>query len=109
MLETEFFSLTHFKRNIREVIIDEINNIQIHAKYSQMAFRLARWRCVWEFLGNTQSNKSDANVEDSDCTVRMLLFISIAKLQKVYGHYSRFRNRCRTGNKHRALKIGQKQ
>ena len=28
---------------------------------------------VGRFLGTPWSNKSDANVEDSDCTVRMLL------------------------------------
>ena len=43
-----------------------------------------RWRSdqldgavVGHFLGPPGSNESDANVEGSDCTVRMLLFISI--------------------------------
>ena len=57
--------------------IDEINNIRIHAKCCQLAFPSARWRCGWYFLLNTLSNKSDASVNDSDCTVQMLLFISI--------------------------------
>ena len=59
--------------------IDEINNIQIHAEYCQMVFRLARWRCGWEFFVESLVKKSDANVEDSDCTVRMLLFISMGQ------------------------------
>ena len=33
--------------------IDRINNMQIHAKYRQTAFQSARWRCGWEFFGNT--------------------------------------------------------
>jgi hypothetical protein len=43
-----------------------------------------RWRSerldgavVRRFLGHPWSNESEANVEDSDCTVRMLLFISM--------------------------------
>ena len=43
-----------------------------------------RWRSnrldgavVGVFFGNPWSNESDANVEDSDCRVRMLLFFSI--------------------------------
>ena len=36
---------------IQFLSIDEINNIRIHAKYRQMAFRSARWRCGRGFLG----------------------------------------------------------
>jgi hypothetical protein len=43
-----------------------------------------RWRSNWldgavvgRFSGIPWSNESDANVEDSDCTVQMLLFFSI--------------------------------
>ena len=41
-----------------------------------------RWRsdqldgAVWGVFGNTLSNKSDANVEGSDCSVKMLLFLN---------------------------------
>ena len=55
----------------------KINNNWINAKSRQMALILARWRCSLEFSGNPWSNESDANVEDSDCRVRMLLFFSI--------------------------------
>ena len=64
-------------RKIQPLAIDEINNIQIHAKYHHMGFLIGQIALWPEVLGNTQSNKSDANVEDSDCTVQMLLFISI--------------------------------
>ena len=50
--------------------IDELNNCQ-------MVFRSARWRCSQLFSGVPCSKKSDANVEDSDCTVLMLLIFSI--------------------------------
>ena len=43
-----------------------------------------RWRSdrldgavVGQCFGNSWSNNSDTNVEDFDCTVRMLLFFSI--------------------------------
>ena len=32
---------------------------QIHSKYRQMAFRLARWRCCCELFENPWSNKSE--------------------------------------------------
>ena len=59
--------------------IGKINNNWIDAKYHQMAFRLARWCCSQVYFGESWSSKSDANVEDSDCTVWMLLFFSIVK------------------------------
>ena len=43
---------------------------QIDAKYQQMAFRSVPTTHIW----NPWSNKTDANLEDSACTVRMLLF-----------------------------------
>ena len=64
-------------KKMHNFCIDEINNNQIDAKSRQMAFPSARCHCSWEFFGNPWSNKSDANAEDSDCTVRMLLFFSI--------------------------------
>ena len=57
--------------------IEMINNMARHnlidAKYQQMAFRSVPTTLLFEIW----SNKSDANLEDSDCTVRMLLFVSI--------------------------------
>ena len=41
----------------------------------------ARWRCSWALFGNVWSNKSDANVEDSDFTVQLLLFFSLESLE----------------------------
>jgi hypothetical protein len=37
------------KKCTQNQIIEEVNNIQNHAKYRQMAFRLARWQCGREF------------------------------------------------------------
>ena len=48
---------------------------RIDAKYRQMAFRSV----ATTDLSGIWSNKTDANLEDSDCTVRMLLFFSIVK------------------------------
>ena len=42
--------------------IDEINNNCIKAKYRLMAFRLARWRCSWEFFGNFLGNPGQTKV-----------------------------------------------
>ena len=65
--------------------IDEVNNIWLQAKYCQMASQSSRWRCGWEFLGNTWSNKSNANVivEDSGCTVGMLLVVNEEKSKQI--------------------------
>ena len=45
-----------FPNPLFQLFIEIINNIARHnlidAKYSQMAFRSARWRCSWEFFGN---------------------------------------------------------
>ena len=71
-------------------VIEIINNKARHnlivAKYQQMAFRSV----PTTLLFGIWSNKSDANLEDSDCTVQMLLFISIVRSVEC-------RNLCRTG------------
>ena len=62
----------------------KINTNWINAKYCQVMFHLPKWCCRWVFFGNPWSNESDANVEDSDCTVRMLLFFSICQTEFLF-------------------------
>ena len=62
------------------VHFDEINNNWIDAKYCQMTLQSARWHCSHAFIGNPWSNKRDANVEDSDCPVWILLLFSIGSI-----------------------------
>ena len=52
----------------------------IDAKYCQMTLQSARWHCSHAFIGNPWSNKRDANVEDSDCPVWILLLFSIGSI-----------------------------
>ena len=56
----------------------------IDAKYQQMTFRSVPTTHLLEIW----SNKSDANLEDSDCTVQMLLFVSISPLMRDPKSYS---------------------
>ena len=58
--------------------IDEINNNWIDAKYRQISFWYGAVVGHF-FLGTAWSNESHANVEDSDCTVWMLLFFSMLR------------------------------
>ena len=57
-----------------EITNNKARHNLIDAKYQQMAFQSVPTIVL---LG-IWSNKSDANLKDSDCTVPMLLFVSIA-------------------------------
>ena len=59
------------------VSIDVINNNRIDAKYCQMAFRSVPTHLEGITIWNPWLNKSNANLEDSACTVRVLLFFPI--------------------------------
>ena len=58
-------------------VIEIINN---KARHNLIMQNINRWRSDLfqpPFYLESGQNKSDANLEDSDCTVRMLLFVSI--------------------------------
>ena len=82
-------------RCVFQVIVrfDEINNNWIDAKYCQMTLQSARWHCSHAFIGNPWSNESDANVEDSDCTVQMLLFFSITTAMFTSQYYLKLKGK----------------
>ena len=56
-----------------EIINNKARHNLIDAKYQQMAFRSVPTTLLFGIWSNT----SDANLEDSDCTVQMLLIVSI--------------------------------
>ena len=80
-LQSNLFSFSDklFEGIMLLVSIEMINNKARHnlidAKYQQMAFQSV----PTTLLFGIWSNKSEANLEDSDCTLRMLLFVSIKK------------------------------
>ena len=69
------FQMRILIQNIIEIINNKARHTRIDEKYQQMVFQLV----PTTLLFGIWSNKSDANLEDSDCTVRMLLFVSIIK------------------------------
>ena len=65
--------------------IDKINNNRIDSKYLWWrSDRLSRWSCSQLFYGNPWSNEIDANLEDSYCTIQVLLIFSMFKNLKFY-------------------------
>ena len=60
----------------------------INAKYQQMAFRSVPTILLFRIW----SNKSDTNVEDTDCTIRTLLFVLIQKLKNKHTSLKKYTN-----------------
>jgi hypothetical protein len=46
-----------------EIINNKARHTLINAKYRQMAFRLARWRCTWEFFKDPMVKQINAHTQ----------------------------------------------